>query len=306
MEYPDIFFTPEYQELFKDTAFGGEPRCFRSAGIEYRFYARPIEETGYFDIVSPYGYSGPIDIDGQPDWDKFLSSFHSYCQGEYIIAEFARLHPFLQNHLYLEAGRVVKSGEVVYIDLTQSEEDIWRGFDKGCKSAIKKALKSEGRLMPPIKGCLIAFPELYCSTMKRNNAHNAYLFSDDFFRASDNLVHTIGALSLGGNLIAANLLLRYGDYCHYWLAGGQPRNGVGNLLLWEAIKWAKKQGCKIFNLGGGLTEGDNLSSFKRSFSKTTMPFFTYRKIHNPEIYNQLCQAKGIYPTSEGYFPAYRR
>ena len=64
MEYPDVGFSSEYQELFKNTAFGGEPYQITSAGIDYRFYKRRINGTPYFDIVSPYGYSGPVDIEG--------------------------------------------------------------------------------------------------------------------------------------------------------------------------------------------------------------------------------------------------
>ena len=67
----------------------------------------------------------------------------------------------------------------------------------------------------------------------------------------------------------------------------------------------KGQGCKIFNLGGGLGGNDDkLMSFKRSFSHKTKPFYVYCKINNPEAYNEICKEREIDPNID-YFPAYR-
>lgn len=296
MTYHDIFFTPEYQDLFKDTAFGGEPCHVEFSGIDYRFYKRPIEGTEFFDIVSPYGYAGPVGNNHFPDYFNFRVRFRRYCLQNNIVSEFARFHPFLENHKHFAPADVYKVGEVVYIDLTKDTN-----FDKGCKSTIAKALRTairtEGTFTPA------DFQSVYTATMIRREASNDYLFDRTFFEKLVELPGiTLGAF-MDGKLVSAISVLSQGDYAHYFLSGStleQRNTGANNLLISEAIRWAKAHGCKILNLGGTFAGDPGLDSFKKSFSKLTIPFFTYRKIHIPKIYQEL--SRGI---ETDYFPAYR-
>ncbi len=299
LTYPDIFFTPLYQDLFKDTEFGGEPCHFSAYGIDYRFYKRPIEGTKYFDIVSPYGYSGPVMLFNNADYAyrtlEFFRAFDGYCKDNNIVAEFSRLHPFIANHFWKE---VHYEHDVYYVDLMQSEDEIWRGFDKGCKSAIKQAQRKGytwGR-----EPNLRAFVDLYYNTMTKDSAAPPYYFNDGFWTKLNRLGEFMRVLNEEGEPVAIACFLTYGDYCHYFLSASDRSSGGTNLLLWETMKWAKSIGCKVFNLGGGLKEGDKLESFKRSFSHTSKPFCTYRRIHNEDVYNKL--SEGIETT---FFPAYR-
>ncbi len=305
MNYPDIFFTEEYSELFKDTAFGGESCHFNCVGIEYRFYKKPIEGTPYFDIVSPYGYSGPVAIEPDSDWISFIPAFHEYCLQENIIAEFARLHPFVEAPMLPESLHY--EHDLIYIDLIQSEEQILTGFDKGCRSAIHQAKQTLGAIA--FGNITPTWTLMYDATMKCKQAQSEYRFSLDFFHSMNELLSTAILISAYdyGDLCAGAIILQYGDYAHYFLSAsdGTHRN-IMNLIIQRAILKAKGMGCKIFNLGGGRKPHDSLESFKRSFSHTTKPFFTYRKVHNQDVYDKLCESRGIAPESEGYFPAYRR
>lgn len=307
--YPDIFFTPEYQELFKDTAFGGEPCHFIYAGIDYRFYKRPIPNTPYFDIVSPYGYSGPVALqDDFFDSNRiaercFESQFHTFCLDNKIIAEFDRLHP-LEELLYYNPFQRHYEHDILYIDLTKSEDEIWHDFDKGCKSAIKKAERNGLNVF--LDSVLPEFPLLYAGAMQKLQAKEGYFFPREFWDKLYKLGQFASVWDKDKNLLSAACILKYGDYAHYFLSASVGDNsGATNLLIWEAIKWAKTYGCKIFNLGGGLKAGDSLESFKRSFTKLSKPFYTYRKIHNEQVYDELCRAKNIDANTVQFFPAYR-
>ena len=289
MPYPDIFFTAEYQDLFQDTAFGGEPCQFTYAGIDYRFYKRPIEGTPYYDIVSPYGYSGPVIIGDRQCilantkmWYEFLIKFsQNFCRPQNIIAEFARIHPFegmtdrLGNHY---------EHEIYYIDLTQSEKEIWKGFDKGCKSAIKKNVEL---------ACPTQFKRLYERTMDRLCADKAYYFTPRFW----DKLKMIGLEESAPGAMA--ILLLHKPYAHYFLSANELGGNV-NQLIWETALMLKDAGYEIFNLGGGLKAGDSLEHFKKSFTSTSKPFYTYRKIHDQTVYNELSQG-----LETDYFPAYR-
>jgi len=281
MNYPDIFFTPEYARLFEDTAFGGV--------IESR-YIRQIPGSTYVDATMPYGYTGI----SEP------------------VCEFARLHPFLEHNC--DPQYIKQVGEVVYIDLVDSLQNIWKGYDKGCKSSIKKARRA-GITISTIQRLedIEALHGLYTETMKRNEAAPAYMFPFSFFYSAVHLLKghiKLFTAEYEGAIIAGALILHYGDFVHYFLAGSDVHYlnlCPNNLLLDTVITWAKTEGYKIFNLGGGLGgPDDKLLSFKRSFSHKTKPFNVYCKINNQKAYNELCRQRGIDPESSGYFPAYRR
>ena len=284
MNYPDIGFTPEYARLFERTRFGGELCAYGS----YLFYKRPILNTPYFDITSPYGYAGALNI--SKEW---FNNFNDWCISENVVSEFARLHPFIGNHRYLDYECVFNSGEVYYVDLTQPLK-----FDKGCLSSIKKAQKV---IQVTTSMHVRDFQRLYNLTMDRNNATREYYFSPGFFIELMSLNAVMYSALLDERVVSSIIILYHGEYAHYFLAGSDERYrqlNPSNLLLSEAINQAKKDGFKIFNLGGG--KDDSHSSFKRSFSRLSKPFYVYKKIHNQEVYDKL--SAGI---ETDYFPKYR-
>ena len=281
MSYPDIFFTPEYARLFEDTAFGGV--------IESR-YIRQIPGSTYVDATPPYGYTGI----NEP------------------VCEFARLHPFLEHNCNPEYMKQI--GEVIYVDLTDDLKEIWRGYDKGCKSSIKKAQRNGITISTTQRlEDIGVLHNLYIETMKRNGATQGYILPFSFFYSAVHLLKghiELFTAEYEGAIIAGALILHYGDFVHYFLGGSDTRYlslCPNNLILDTAIRWAKEEGYKIFNLGGGLGGSDDkLLSFKRSFSHKTKPFNVYCKVNNQEVYDNLCRQRGIDPESNGYFPAYRR
>jgi len=345
----DIFFTPEYAQLFESAdgeagrEFGGEAQLFFYGDDEdyviYPFFKRKISELpfpeamgsaaeGWYDIASPYGYNGPLARITNPElenalWQEFLDRFHQYCLSNNIVAEFARLHPYLKNHTHLQSSknsRVRSRPPVVYIDLRQDEALMRKGMTKGNKSSIAKAHRSgiEIRISPPDKEAMLAFHRLYTATMARHQARPAYFFSQKFI---DNAFRMLGEqVKLfcawhHGQIIAASLFLCRGKFVHYFLSGSDENSlslCPNNLLLYEAILWAKGQGYELFNLGGGYEANDSLFQFKSSFAKTTADFFIYSRVHNEEMYRRLCEAREKYDTSQGrqatrpdFFPRYR-
>jgi serine/alanine adding enzyme len=335
----DIFFWPEYiipfERLLGDAAlmfFFGDAADY----IIYPVFLRPINDlpfyqaapvdgkTEFFDIVSPYGYSGPLaHVSDQSCrdhlWAGFLAAFHEFCQANNIVCEFARLNPFLGNHRYLQelTDTVEVSNQITYLDLTQSEEAIWRGFNRGNRSNINKARRSGVEVVRRRdRDALQCFYELYLATMRRNHADRWYDFSLDLFLDHFTLLGDKISLVCAvyqSSIVAAASFLHDGDVVHYFLGGSDSDYlslRPNNLLMYEAICWAKQEGHKCFNLGGGYR--DSLAHFKAAFSKSTVDFFVYRRIHNPLVYDELCQRHAVYQLETGqpdpkmdYFPRYR-
>jgi hypothetical protein len=336
----DVFFTPEYAIPFERLS-GEEARLFffgdEANYIVYPFFLRRIndlpfyqaspldDKTEYFDTMSPYGYSGPlayvIEHSCELDlWHSYLSVFHHYCQAMNMVCEFARLNPFVGNQQYLQAltNGVQAGNQITYLDLTQSEEALWRGLNRGNRSNINKARRSGVKVD---RGCdndrIRSFYELYATTMRRNQASRWYYFSPDFFADSFALLDdklSLFCASYQGRIIAAASFLHDGDVVHYFLGGSDSdflALRPNNLLMYQAICWAKRQGYCLFNLGGGYRVDDSLARFKAAFSKLTTTFYTYQTIHNPTVYDELCQRYVLYRSNmsqqweSGYFPKYR-
>jgi lipid II:glycine glycyltransferase (peptidoglycan interpeptide bridge formation enzyme) len=83
------------------------------------------------------------------------------------------------------------------------------------------------------------------------------------------------------NIISGVILLRNRHMCHYWLGANKKKEGnlgQGELLQWEAIKWAKENGSKYYDLC--VVEHERLpqiARFKLGFAMRVVPFYLYRK-----------------------------
>lgn len=329
----DIYFSPQYAQIY-ERAGNGAAHCFvyRSADglVLYPFLLCRINDVPLFqnvkecwDIITPYGYGGPLysstDEASLPQLIRgFLDSFHRYCHEHRIVSEFARLHPLLDNHQIFPRSNKVFHHETVYIDLQQSEQDLWKGIRKGHKSSIKKALRFQVKVVrDEDRKYIKQFHKVYIETMRRQQASPSYFFPLSFFEDTLQLLGQHASLFVGlhdTKVVTAAIILHYGDYVHYHLSGSDvdSLHLCGNhLLIYEVAKWAQQQGVKYFHLGGGLQPNDNLYMFKSGFSNKRAPFYTYRCIHDSALYQQFVQRKlederlSGGAVDEEFFPLYR-
>ena len=95
--------------------------------------------------------------------------------------------------------------------------------------------------------------------------------------------------SYEGEALGGVVVVRVGTRCWYVWGASRAKGAVnvGHVLQWHAIRWAKRQGCTEYDLGGycqGATDGPGF--FKRGFSQTVVQFMPpYRYVTNPAAYN---------------------
>jgi hypothetical protein len=345
----DVYFLPEYLMAFERCPesetkrnFGGEARLFVHGGEEdyiiHPFFKRDLKslpfyasmlptEKPLYDIASPYGYAGPAAHVTHPElndaiWRGFVVEFHEFCVRNNIVSEFVRLNPFLKNHEALSnvADGIKESGTVVHVDLTADEDVIWKNLKKSNRNSVTNARRENVEISrTKNREDMDEFYKIYNESMDRRNAKKMYYFPREFYDLLFDLLKENISLFVAkheGKIISASLFIGKENFIHYFLSGGRPETrylGANNLLLYEAILWAKEQGYKIFNLGGGYQKGDSLFRFKSTFSKATATFYTYRKVHDARKYQALCAARDGYNKSiekslieSDYFPKYRR
>jgi hypothetical protein len=329
----DVYFLPQYAQIYARKG-DGIAHCFiyRSANglVLYPFLLRRVNDVSLFqdadecwDIITPYGYGGPL----YSSTDEaslaqlitgFLESFHTYCHKQRIVSEFARLHPLLDNYRFLPETNKVFHHETVYIDLRQSERDLWKEIRKGHKSSVKKALRFQVKVIRDEDWKYIKqFHKLYTETMRRQQASPPYFFPLSFFEDTLELLEQHASLFVAlhdEKVVTAAIFMHYGDYVQYHFSGSDANSlhlCTNHLLIYEVAKWAQEQGAQFFHLGGGLQPNDSLFIFKSGFSSKRAPFYTYRRIHDPDCYQRLVQRKlederlSGSVADEGFFPRYR-
>lgn len=324
---PDIYFLPEWGEFFETKEHEGKVHFFdvkhEWGQVFYQFIVRPIpvqmEGPTYYDIITPYGFSGPIILACEPERkqqlvEHFDEEFQKYCAEHRIVTEYVRFNPWLKNRQDFEQLYEFRdNGSTLYIDLTV-DDFFMDQFASVTRRQVRKALKNNVEIEIDYTGEHVAeFHRLYMMTAEKNDIDPYYLFSEESLRSSfDRFQGKQFLISAKheGRYISSALMLHHGDYVHYHLAANDPAlySFAGNsLIIYEACKWAVAHGKKELHLGGAGND-ENLYRFKRNFTRTEpLPLLMGKRIHNQPAYDQLVEVKrqkeGIrFP---GYFPLYR-
>lgn len=137
------------------------------------------------------------------------------------------------------------------VDLTKSEKDIFGKFSEAKRRAVRRALKNK---------IIVKESDDYPSFIKiRQHQYLPvwFLVGTDMKKLWHALYPRNAALLLAygqTNIpVAGILLLLYGKKAYYWFASSLSSGKklfAPTLLVWKAIKLAKKRGCNIFEFEG--------------------------------------------------------
>ena len=346
LDLRDPHYLPGYVQIYGGIAdeecrahFGGEGMLFYFGDgdnyVLYPFLKRSIRELPFadestkdlYDIVSPYGYGGPLARIRDKSicmglWTGFFDKFGDYCKQNNIVSEFCRLHPVFENHKPVAAfsrGITRKAGGVVYSDLERSEEEIWAGMSKPHRRRARRAAENTELdfSLDIQEGHPQSFFALYTETMRRHDAHPRYFFPPSFFATAFrglgehmSFPHVV----YRDVIVTAMLVLRYGDVAYSWLSGAKPdyfHLYSGNVLMYRTLLESKRSGVKCFVLGGGVSaERDSVFDFKAGFSSLFRDFYVYEKVHIREEYWRLTELRETWDqysttANDGFFPQYR-
>lgn len=328
--FVDPYFTLGYARLWT-TIEGGSPHLFvyedASGGFAYPFRQRAVAEirgleqfTSSWDIVSDYGYGGPVarieaGADGPAFVGRAVAAFDATCAERGIVAEFCRFHPLLENaELVRKSHQPVLCNQTAWVDLRISGAEIWQQVRKGHRYDIRKAERNgiEVRTSESPDDAAECY-RLYAESMDAAGAKPYYYFGAEFFAETlclltGNVIMFFAAHA--GQTIAASMFLFGDKLCHYHFSGLDRRFASitpNKLLMFRAIEWAKAKGFERLHLGGGFggSDSDSLMLFKAGFTRLRASFHITKRVHDPAAYARLCDAVGVAPTVDGFFPAYR-
>ncbi|MFB5662690.1 GNAT family N-acetyltransferase [Alteribacillus sp. HJP-4] len=323
----DIYFNDHYGTMYEKME-KGKAKVFNYkstlGSAKHQFILREIpikinNET-YYDIITPYGYGGPIIekwCEGNKDKfvSEFIKSFYLYCKENRIVSEFIRFHPLIRNvEDFKSFYDVTCIKETVGTNLKDFSDPFNMEFTKKTRSNIRRSLRkgvSYEIIEKPSN--LEEFKEIYYSTMKRNNASDFYYFDDDYFNKvithfQNNIINV--KANFQNKTIAQGLFFIYNDLIHIHLSGTLSNYlhlSPAYILRYAITLWGKEKGYSIIHHGGGRTNSteDGLYKFKKGFAKNTKyDFYIGKKIWNNDVHKKLCEITGVNSQIE-YFPAYR-
>ena len=296
--FQDIYFTSQYHGLEQNEAYMFVYEGEKGRIGMYPFIKRPIYYMGmngeYSDIETVYGYGGPlVNNDDDAFIREFESAFLNYCQEDKIVAEFIRFHPIIRNEtLFRDNIKVFHNRKTVVLDLTKEIDDIWMNqISTQNRNVIRKCVKNNLKVVRSED--YQEFESIYLETMKKVGAKEFYSFNANYFnKIKEDKNCILLAVVHDEKMIAAAVFMGYGDYFHYHLSGSRQDAlylSPNNILLWEAIKFAKNSGYKTMHFGGGLSDSleDTLFKFKSRFSQKYADFYIGKRVHNQTIYDKL-------------------
>lgn len=324
----DVYFEYDYLELFAKSykvvpeAIFWEDENLKLFWVHLIRNISNIEifkEYNYYDLITPYGYGGPLIINKCEDKEElknslriFIEEYKKYALEKHYVCEFIRFHPILKNWERLEGLINIRYlNDTVALDLTQSYEEIWRNITKKTRYYIRKALKEfeDHQIVEhPSEKEIEDFSLLYNKTMVKNKAAKKYFFSTKFIADHYEFDNLLIYCRNQDKIIGSSAILLKGNFImHYHLSATNYDfpNPPSRAVLWKAIEWAKENGYKWFHFGGGRGVNDSLFEFKKGFSTTILPFHISKLIFNFEVYDELNSLNPLSNENSDFFPLYR-
>jgi lipid II:glycine glycyltransferase (peptidoglycan interpeptide bridge formation enzyme) len=317
----DCYYSFEYGKSFADIENGKLFAAYyedQNTKIFYPFIRRPVPyvEEEKFDIVTPYGYGGPILEGDAQSFTRFYEIFSSYCRLNNIITETVRFHPLYKNHHICSNALEIQYIRVTTaVNLNVSLEEIRNNYSNMNKRNIKLAKKNQLTcyLAENTSENIKTFIDLYKETMNRNHASSYYYFDESYFyeqiQKTDIGETYLLFTKVQEKVIAGVMVLLGKEFAHYHLGASKTKYldlKPNNLLFDYMIEFCKSKGSQILHLGGGYREGDGLYKFKKSFTNLTLDYYIGKKVHLPQIYDSIIATlKKQYILDENYFPLYR-
>ncbi|MFD1031315.1 GNAT family N-acetyltransferase [Metaplanococcus flavidus] len=324
---PDTYFLPEWGKYFETKEEAGEHQLFELKNewghIFYQFIKRPIRildrETGYYDTITPYGFSGPVILNCNENRKEelialFDAEFQQYCEHNNIITEYIRFNPWLKNHcdfngIYQMRGH----GTTLYIDLNK-DDFFMEEFSSNARRQVRRGIKNNLEIEFDFTGFSTKeFYRLYELMAEKNEIGDYYRFTEEFlhnsFQALKGKQFIISAKH-EGKYVGAAFILHHGDYLHYHLAATDPECyhlASNSLIIYEICRWGLENNKKELHLGGA-GKLENLLKFKKGFTKSPeLDLLIGMKTRNKAVYEELVNFKKniVEINNAEFFPLYR-
>lgn len=224
---------------------------------------------------------GPIFLDATPDDDTIVDVYRAlrrhhgrFWQGPLLIAPALPRGPDA-TRLLRRAGyrlRHERSWTSGRVDLTRSEDEIWRGLGSTFRNRVRNAEKSGATLDVATGGVA---HEWMLARHRDNMAAKGFSAADArmlrALRAAAPETVLVFRMMLGLIPVAGMSVVSFGNHCEYhvgWFGPEGRKLNAGNFLMWHVLREMKRRDRQSFDVGG-LKPGDGYTQFKQTMKPAT-------------------------------------
>ncbi|WP_299779294.1 GNAT family N-acetyltransferase [uncultured Formosa sp.] len=304
------------ERLFYFTLKGDKQKTLIVMPFLFLKIGSQVEGVTYYDVKSPYGYSGPI-FNADVANDTFITFWilvDAWYKENNVVTEFLRFS--LNRNYKFYSGNLIPTlsnvkGEIVSEDLQ------WNNFKHKVRNNYRKGV-SENLSIHFVQDAtdqqnIEIFHNIYIRTMQRINASIEYHYSLNYFQNIIELSKNDFLLAIvykGDIPISSELILISGDTLFSYLGGTLSEYfnlRPNDFLKIGVIKWARECQYKYYILGGGRKDNDDLYHYKKTFFPKDEDeiYYTGRKIIDKPVFEKLNRILNTADSNENYFPSYR-
>lgn len=294
---------------------------WQGAAVLYPLVLREIGD-GRRDIVSPYGYGGPLfhgDAPVEEFASRFWGFFEEWARDERVVSEFTRLSLF--DDVLPHPGRTRERNLNFVREIEPDHDALWAA----CSPKIRQNARRAGRAGVKVRvvedaSLVHEFHRIYTGTMERRNSDSWYRFDEAFFSAlhdevPDGVLYV--AAEVDGQVVSIDLMLLGRDTAYYFLGGTDlsvSRDRPNDLVKMSVMEWLSEHGYRWYVLGGGVSAGDSLERYKRGFAPQGERMFrTAERILDESAYQELVERRRgaavrtgrTWDEGSAFFPLYR-
>lgn len=280
---------------------------------------RRIKNSGYFDLTSIYGYTGPISNIKLEDLnDRFLEnykkSFLDFLFKGKFVSVFCRLNPFLNQQRFINMfGGLHDNGKTVAINLVTTYEEQKTKYRRSLIKSIKQLKRNGYYIQEGSIADIHTFSSIYTDNMKRVGACTSYYF-DEAYLSNILLAKEYNSkllfVKIGDKAISGGVFTYTNGIMQVHLLATSPQFlsvSPAKLLIDEATIIGRKLNTQYCHLGGGVGfKEDSLFNWKAGFSDFHLNYYSWRFIADEVVYNVLLDEAGIEKNNQiDFFPLYR-
>jgi lipid II:glycine glycyltransferase (peptidoglycan interpeptide bridge formation enzyme) len=245
-------------------------------------------------------------IKGSVPTKEMLSILKDYAGNNDVV--FYRMEPNCQKDekvisLLKKAGAVpgrrLFTPTTFWIDLTKSEEELLKSFSSKTRYNIRVAQKHGVTVSEDNSDK--AFKEYLQLTKETAERQGFYAHSQKYHKLMWEELHKAGIAHLltakyKGEIITTWIVFTWKNFLYYpyGASSDQYKNVMANnLMMWEAIKFGKKNGLTTFDLWG-REEGKGFTKFKEGYNPKVIEFIgTWDLVNVPLYYHIYILAEKI-------------
>jgi lipid II:glycine glycyltransferase (peptidoglycan interpeptide bridge formation enzyme) len=187
-------------------------------------------------------------------------------------------------------GRRLFTPTTFWIDLTPSEENLMKSFSSKTRYNIRLAERKGVEVKEDNSDK--AFEKYLDLTRETVNRQGFYAHTEKYHRLMWDILKKAGIAHLmtatyQGEIITTWILFEWRKFLYYPYGASTEKHKevmANNLMMWEAIRFGRHQGCKVFDLWG-REEGKGFTKFKEGYNPKIIEFLgTWDLVINKPFY----------------------